>query len=168
MQRRTLLNFGLAATALIAVAGGGVALLRPGLEDGRMTASAKTVFRAVARGVLDGMLPSDSAARDAALAAHLARLDDTIAGFPCATQSELSQLIALISTAPGRSAIVGLHIEWDSASDADIQAAMQDMRTSSLAMRQQVFHALRDLTNAAYFADPQAWTSLGYPGPLAI
>ena len=133
-----------------------------------MTASAKTVFRAVARGVLDGMLPSDRMARDAALTAHMARLDDTLAAFPCATQTEVSQLIALIATAPGRSTIVGLHVDWESASDADIQVAMQDMRSSSLAMRQQVFHALRDLTNAAYFADPQAWTSLGYPGPLAV
>ena len=168
MQRRTLLNFGLAATALIAVAGGGLALLRPGLEDGRMTSSAKAVFKAVARGVLDGMLPADRVARDAALAAHLQRLDDTLAAFPCATQSELSQLIALIATAPGRATIVGLHSDWGNASDAEIQAAMQDMRTSSLAMRQQVFHALRDLTNAAYFADPQAWSVLGYPGPLAV
>jgi hypothetical protein len=168
MQRRTFLNFGLAATAVIAVAGGGLALLRPGLEDGRMTASAKSVFKAVARGVLQGILPADPVARDAALAAHLMRLDDTLAAFPCATQAELSQLIALISSAPGRGVLVGLHTNWDSASDVDIQAAMQDMRTSSLAMRQQVFHALRDLTNAAYFADPQAWSSIGYPGPLAI
>ena len=168
MQRRTLLNFGIAATALIAVAGGGLALLRPGLEAGRMTSSAKQVFSAVARGVLDGMLPADRNVRDAALKAHLERLDDTLAAFPCATQTELSQLIALIASAPGRAAIVGLHGDWDTATDAEIQAAMQDMRTSSLAMRQQVFHALRDLTNAAYFADPQAWASLGYPGPLAV
>jgi hypothetical protein len=168
MQRRTLLKFGLAATAVIAVAGGGSALLRPGLQDGRMTAAARAVFGAVARGVLQGMLPADPTVRDAALAAHLTRLDDTLAAFPCATQSELSQLIALIATVPGRSAIVGLHTDWDAASDAQLQTAMQDMRTSSLAMRQQIFHALRDLTNAAYFADPQAWTSLGYPGPQAV
>ena len=133
-----------------------------------MSASAKAVFRAVARGVLAGMLPPESTARNAALDAHLSRLDDTLAAFPCATQSELSQLIALIATSPGRATIVGLHSDWDSASDADIQAAMQGMRTSSLAMRQQVFHALRDLTNAAYFADPQAWSVLGYPGPVAV
>jgi len=168
MQRRSFLNFGLAATAVIAVAGGGLALLHPGLEEGHMTASAKAVFKAVARGVLQGVLPAEHTAQEAALAAHLVRLDDTLAAFPCATQSELSQLIALIASAPGRSTIVGLHSDWDAASDADIQAAMQDMRHSSLAMRQQIFHALRDLTNAAYFADPQAWTSLGYPGPLAI
>jgi len=135
MQRRTLLNFGIAATAVIAVAGGGLALLRPGLEAGRMTASAKTVFRAVARGVLAGLLPAEPHTRHAALDAHLGRLDDAITALPCATQSELSQLVALIVSTPGRATIVGLHSDWDRASDTDIQAAMQDMRMSSLAMR---------------------------------
>jgi hypothetical protein len=168
MQRRTLLKLGLGATAVLAVAGGGLALLRPGLEGGRMTASAKMVFRAVARGVLDGTLPKDAAAREVALEAHLKRLDDTLAAFPRATQTELSQLLALIAAAPGRSALVGLHTDWESATAADVQQALQDMCTSSLAMRQQAYHALRDLTNAAYFADPQAWSAMGYPGPLAI
>jgi hypothetical protein len=168
MQRRTLLKLGLGATAVLAVAGGGLALLRPGLEGGRMTASAKMVFKAVARGVLDGTLPNDEAVREAALAAHLKRLDDTLAAFPRATQSELSQLLALIAAAPGRSTLVGLHTDWDTASAADVQQALQAMRTSSLSMRQQAYHALRDLTNAAYFADPQVWTAIGYPGPLAV
>ncbi|RQP22942.1 hypothetical protein [Piscinibacter terrae] len=168
MQRRTLLKLGLGATAVLAVAGGGLALLRPGLEGGRMTASAKVVFKAVARGVLDGTLPKDEVAREAALEAHLKRLDDTLAAFPRATQSELSQLLALISAAPGRSTLVGLHTDWEAATAPEIQQALQGMRTSSLAMRQQAYHALRDLTNAAYFADPQGWSALGYPGPLII
>ena len=50
----------------------------------------------------------------------------------------------------------------------DLQQALQDMRTSGLAMRQQIYHALRDLTNAAYYADPKAWPMLGYPGPRAL
>ena len=39
------------------------------------------------------------------------------------------------------------------------------MRTSSLALRQQAYHALRDLTNAAYFADPQSWSAAGLSRP---
>ena len=42
------------------------------------------------------------------------------------------------------------------------------MRTSRIGLRQQAYHALRDLTNAAYFADPQTWPLMGYPGPRAV
>jgi hypothetical protein len=168
MQRRTLLKLGLGAAAVLAVAGGGIALMRPGLVDGRMTPGAKAVFRGVARGVLDGTLPKDPATRETALDAHLRRLDDTLFAFAKPTQEELSQLLALLASTPGRVGIAGLHSDWPDASSADIQQALQGMRTSSLALRQQTYHALRDLTNAAYYADPQIWTLLGYPGPRVI
>ena len=168
MQRRTLLQLGLGATALLAIAGGGLALMKPGLAQGRMTAATRPVFHAVARAVLDGSLPADAARREATLVAHLSRLDDTLAGFPPHVQSELSQLLALLASAPGRATLAGLHADWPEAGVPELQAALQSMRSSSLALRQQAYHALRDLTNAAYYADPATWSLLGYAGPRDI
>lgn len=168
MQRRTLLKLGIGAAALLAVAGGGVALLRPGLLDGRMTPAGRSVFHAVARAVLDGSLPGEPAEREAALEAMLRRLDDTLAGFPAPTQSELSQVLALLASTAGRIGLAGLSTDWPHASTGEIQAALQGMRTSSLAMKQQVYHALRDLTNASYYADPQAWPLMSYPGQRPV
>jgi len=96
------------------------------------------------------------------------RLDDALAAFPPTVQSELSQLLAILSSPPGRAVNAGLHPGWSQASVSQLQSALQDMRNSSLALRQQAYHALRDLTNAAYFADPQAWPLLGYPGPREV
>jgi len=168
MQRRTLLKVGLGATALIAVAGGTLSLLHPGLVDGRLTVSGRAVFEAVARAVLDGSLPADPTRRHAAITAHLKRLDDTLAGLPHPTRAELSQLLALLGSAPGRVALAGLRTDWPDASVGDMQHALQGMRTSSLAVRQQAYHALRDLTNAAYYADPSVWSLMGYPGPRDV
>jgi hypothetical protein len=42
------------------------------------------------------------------------------------------------------------------------------MRTSTLVLRQQAYHALRDLTNAAFYADAAAWAPMGYPGPREV
>ena len=42
------------------------------------------------------------------------------------------------------------------------------MRFADSLTRQQVYHALRDLTNAAWFADAGTWGLLGYPGPTTI
>jgi len=99
---------------------------------------------------------------------HLQRVDDVLFAFPQAVQAELSQLLAILASAPGRVALAGLHTSWPDASVTQIQSALQGMRSSSLALKQQAYQALRDLTNAAYYADPSAWGVLGYPGPRII
>jgi hypothetical protein len=168
MQRRNLLKLGLGATIVLAAAGGGLALLRPGVVDGRLTPAGKAVFHAVARAVLDGSLPTEAAAREAAVVAHLKRLDDAVAAFPEATRRELSQLLALLASPPGRLGLAGLRSDWPDASIAELQQSLEGMRTSALPMRQQIYHALRDLTNAAFYVDPQAWALMGYPGPRTV
>jgi hypothetical protein len=62
MQRRTLLQLGVVGTTLVSLAGAGLALTRPGLRDGRLTAAGREVFAALARAVLDGALPAATAA----------------------------------------------------------------------------------------------------------
>jgi hypothetical protein len=168
MQRRTLLKLGVGSAVLLTLAGGGLALLRPGLSEGRLTAAGREVFLAVARAVLDGVLPDDANARAAVLTHHLQRLDETVAAFPAATQSELSQLLALLASTAGRLGLARLRPTWLDADVSELQQALQGMRTASLALPQQAYHALRDLTNAAYFADAATWAPLGYPGPRAV
>lgn len=165
MQRRSLLKLGVGAAAVLALAGGGVALFQPGLAAGRLTAAGRRVFEAVSRAVLDGSLPPAGAERRAALDAQLGRLDEVILAFPAAVQSELSQLLAILATAPGRRLLAGLATDWPGATVAELHAAFDDMRLSGIAVRQQAYHALRDLTNAAFYADASAWPLLGYPGP---
>ncbi len=168
MQRRRLLQLGLVSAAVLGLAGGGAALWQPGVEGGRLTTSGRALFRAIARAVLDGSLPATSPAQAAALDAHLARLDAAIGALPPATQSELSQLLAVLTLPPGRIALAGLGPDWPDATPAQVAAALQSMRGSTLALRLQAYHALRDLTNAAYYADPTTWALLGYPGPLDL
>jgi len=168
MQRRSLLKLGFGATATLVLAGGGLALLHPGLTQGRLTAAGREVFAAVAAAVLDGSLPTEPSQRANALTAHLQRLDEALGAFPSSVQDELSQLLAMLAVLPGRTLFAGLDAPWAQASAMQVQSALQGMRTSSLALRQQAYQALRDLTNAAYYADPSAWSMLGYPGPRAV
>ncbi|UUZ69586.1 hypothetical protein LP416_09200 [Polaromonas sp. P2-4] len=65
-------------------------------------------------------------------------------------------------------ALAGLSPSWPEASIAEIQQALQGMRLSSLALRQQAYAALHDITAGAYFSDAASWSILGYPGPLKI
>jgi hypothetical protein len=168
MHRRTLLQLGLASAAVLIVAGGAAALVAPGLEEGKLSAAGRHVFQAIGRAVLDGSLPADPGAAQIALGGMLERIDALAQMLPPHAQAELSQLLALLDTAAGRMAVAGLATDWPDASVAQIQSALQSMRVSSVALRQQAYQALHDIVGAAYFSDARAWELLGYPGPLKI
>jgi hypothetical protein len=161
MRRRILLKIGVGSAIVVAAVSGGIALISPGLDGTKLSRHGRVVFEAIARAVLDGSLPAaDAPERTGALRAHLARVDDVIAAFPEATRNELCQLIALLASMSGRVAIAGLSTDWAQASVAQLQGSLQ--------LRQQIYHALRDLTNAAYFSDPATWARIGYPGPREL
>ncbi|WP_342129709.1 hypothetical protein [Hydrogenophaga sp. OTU3427] len=168
MRRRGLLTLGLGAAVGLALVGGGLALQQPVLVAGRLAAPARGLFVAVGRAVLAGSLPTEPAAQAQALLAWLGRLDDSIAALPPHTQAELGQLLAVLVSAPGRWTLAGLRTDWPQASVAEVQAALEAMRHSRLALRQQAYFALRDLSAAAYFAAPETWFALGYPGPMDL
>ena len=168
MQRRTLLKAGVASAVLLTVVGSGAALIQPGLERGALSAAGRDVFRAIGVGVLDKTLPDEAGAKAAALTALLGRVDVLISALPPHAQAELSQLLSILATRAGRRALAGLGTPWAVASAPDVQFALQGMRLSSLAVRQQAYAALHDITAGAYFSEPATWVVLGYPGPVAI
>lgn len=168
MERRTLLKLGIGSAALLALAGGGAMLLSPGLDGDRLTPAGRDVFLAVSRAVLDGSLPPDGAARERELAQQLGRVEGFIATLPRATRRELSMLIGLLGGAPGRLGLAGLQPHWGEASVEQVQAALESMRHSRLELRQQAYHALRDITNGTFYSAPEHWALTGYPGPTDL
>lgn len=169
MQRRTLLKLGLTSAAVLLVAGGAASWLRPGLQaDATLSAAGRDVFSAIGRGVLDKSLPQQEGARQVALDGLLKRVDTLVQALPPHAQAELSQLLSVLASAPGRLALAGLSQPWPQASIADLQQALQGMRLSALALRQQAYGALHDIATGAYFADAATWPLLGYPGPRKI
>lgn len=168
MQRRTWLKLGILSAAALAVVGGAAILIQPGLERGALTATGKSVFRAIGMGVLDKTLPEQSSAKEAALIGLLSRIDILVGALPPYAQAELSQLLSVLGSGAGRLALAGLRTPWANASVQDIQAALQNMRLSSLALRQQAYAAIHEITVGAYFSESDTWVLLGYPGPLKI
>jgi hypothetical protein len=168
MRRRTWLQLGAASAAVLAVGGGSIALMRPAWSEGRLSATGREVFLAAAAALLQGTLPAAAPARDASLAALLERIEALVAGLPAHAQAEVSQLLSLLASAPGRRFFAGLEAPWRDARIEQVQAALQAMRISSLALRQQVYQALHDIVGGAYFSEPRTWDLLGYPGPRPI
>ena len=185
MQRRTWIKLGVVGGALLAVGGGLVAVSRRGWEPataagasssgdapaGHLSVAGRELFGAVAAVVLEGLLPDAADAPQAhavAVNAHLQRLEVAINGLPAATQDEIAELSGLLLHPVGRVLLTGLRPDWAEAPLPALREAMQGLRESRLALRQQTYHALRDLSNGAYFSDPGAWAQIGYPGPQAV
>lgn len=168
MQRRRLLALGAFSAVALAVGGGSIALMQPGLANARLTIGGREIFAAIGGAILDGSLPAGETPRQAAVAGLLDRIDALIAALPPHAQAELSQLVALLASAPGRRALAGVSSPWQDASVGEVQQGLQAMRVSALALRRQAYQALHDIVGGAYFSDSQTWVALGYPGPLTI
>ena len=168
MQRRSLLKLGVASAVLLTLAGGVAVLLQPGLQDGKLTPAGRALFASVGRAILQGTLPAEPQAAAQALAGLVDRIDALVIGLPPHVQAELSQLVGLLCTAAGRRGLAGLDTDWSSATAQQVQAALQHMRQSSLALRQQTYQALHEIVGGAYFSDSSTWAVVGYPGPVTI
>lgn len=168
MQRRTLIKVGVAAGALLAVAAGTLALLQPARVEGHLTAPTQTLMASLARSVLGTLWPADPAREAEALSGLVGRFEATVAGLSPGQQAEVDELLTIAASAPGRLALFGLASPWGQARPEQVTSSLQSMRLSRLAIRQQAFHALRGLINAAWFADASTWAAIGYPGPRAL
>lgn len=168
LQRRSFLKLGIGAAVVLAVAGGAVAMIKPGLVNGRLSPSARMLMTRVGQAMLQGTLPADVQAQQTAIDALLQRTDAFTSGLPDHVQAELSQLLGLLATAAGRRGIVGLSASWEDASVADTTAALQAMRASGTALRIQAYQGLHDLVFVPYFSGEASWAGIGYPGPTAV
>lgn len=169
MQRRRVLKLGVVSATAIGILASVSWVLQPVQMQRKAVSSAGLkVLVAVSAGLLEGSIPTERKARAAAMSSYLDRLADTVSGLPSSSQRDLAQVLSLLSQAPGRRVLSGLGTHWTEASQEAIRDALETMRASRWALRRQVYHALRDLARAAWFADPMTWGALGYAGPLAI
>jgi hypothetical protein len=163
------MKLGLGSAAVLTLGGGWLAATtEPGWQRAGFSAPAQRVWVAVGRALLDGVLPTDPAEQTQALQGLVQRLHVAVSALPDHAQQELSQLLTLLASAPGRRMVGALPTDWAQASVPELQAALQDMRASRISLRVQGYLALHDLVGAAYFSEPATWAVLGYPGPTKI
>lgn len=169
MNRRWWIRGALGAAVVSGLAAGaGYRVWKPGYQNGQWPQDLAPTLHALGAVLLAGSLPTQENAAQAALQAWLQRLASTLVGLPPPVQAEVSDLLALLRLAPGRLVLCGDTADWASLPTADLQYRLTQMRSASLALRQQAYLALRDLSLAAYYAGPEAWPALGYPGPAQL
>lgn len=167
-SRRAFLRFGAAGALLLAFAGATRAQGTYRAADGADTLRAlsdadREVLAAVTPAILAG-----TAATGASFAAAIGSIDRAVAGLPPHLQEEVRQLLALLASWPGRRWIAGVDAPWQEASVAEVTAFLERWRFSRWALLQQGYHALHDLVLAAWYARPDSWPAIGYPGPPEV
>lgn len=133
-----------------------------------LDASLRTVIPAIAPVILQGAFPVAGTQRAAALERIARGVALAVGALGAASQKEVAELFALLAFAPTRIAVAGVTSSWDQAGAADIEGFLRRWQHSRLDLLQSGYQALHDLVLGAWYADPQSWAAIGYPGPPAL
>lgn len=127
--------------------------------------SLRTVVQAVAPVILQGAFPAADPGRRAALERITEGVAKAVGSLGAASQKEAAELFALLAFAPTRIAVAGLGTPWDQASTADIEGFLRRWRDSPVDLLKSGYLALHDLVLGAWYAEPETWAAIAYPGP---
>ena len=157
--RREFLKTGLAGALLLNVAG----CTRPAQGNGRTV-----VLTALIPVFLAGVLPRGGATRPELIARTVAGVDKAIAGLALATQKEVGELFDLLSFTPTRMIVAGVWSPWPEASAEAIGRFLESWRNSRFDLLKSGYAALHDIIFSAWYARPDTWTAIDYPGPPKV
>lgn len=157
--RRQFLQTGLAGSLLLNIS----ACSRPSQNGGR-----HAVLKALIPVILAGALPPASSNLDALVVSTIAGVDKAIAGLSLATQKEIGELFDLLAFAPTRMLAAGIWSPWDEARPEAISKFLESWRHSRFDLLKSGYAALHDLIFGAWYARPDTWAAIGYPGPPKV
>ncbi len=154
ITRRQFLKTGLAGGLLLGTAG----CARPPAERRR-----RAVLAAIVPVMLAGAIGQEQSS--AAIARTVASVETAIAGLALPTQKEIGQLFDLLSFAPTRILAAGVWADWPQASPEAIGRFLESWRHSRFDLLKSGYAALHNLIFGAWYATPESWPAIGYPGP---
>lgn len=167
MDRRTLIKRGLFGGAVLAAAGALPLALSPTrivhrprrglkvLDDTRFAILSAVSARTVS---VEGADPAEIA--------H--RVDETLDLMSPEVQADFRQLLMTLESAAVGLLLDGRPRSFTALGPKDQDAALRSWRDSRLLLRRSGYAALRKLTLAAYYAGPESWAGVRYPGPPEI
>ncbi|HEX7984503.1 MAG TPA: hypothetical protein VF616_13385 [Duganella sp.] len=167
-SRRSFLKLGVAGAIALAAGGAVYRLTHAPAQPQRfaLDAATATLLAALIPSMLGPVLPTDPAARAAAIERTAGQVGAAIAGLPLASQKQVGDLFGMLSLAPVRRLLAGVPGGWARAAPADVDAFLQRWRHHRLRTLQTAYHALHDLILGAWYAQPANWAAIGYPGPI--
>ncbi|MRX27637.1 hypothetical protein [Kangiella sp. HZ709] len=99
-------------------------------------------------------------------ALHLMQqIDKAIDFVTQSSQDELRQLFDLLGNQLGRAYFAGVWSSWSSANVIAVTEFLNDWRTSFMSLLRSGYMGLHQIVMGAFYAQPQSWKAIGYPGP---
>jgi hypothetical protein len=141
---------------------------RSAIPASALSADGSDIMRALIPALLDGALPAEPGARQAAIEETVTAVATAIDGLSPVAREDLSALFAMLSFAPLRIAFADIDGAWRDASVSDANAFLVRLQKSRWSVKRTAYDALHQLTFAAWYANPRTWPSIGYPGPPAL
>jgi hypothetical protein len=126
-----------------------------------------TLFKALLPVILAGALP-DGAAQSKAMDDTLHSLDELLYYSSEAGHKQLGQGFDLLTFALTRYLTTGLGHGWGEASAADVDAALQHLRNSGVGLLRSAYIGLLQMSEMAWYRQPQSWVAIGYAHPVKI
>lgn len=123
------------------------------------------VIAALAPAILAGSLPEDAASRQIAINEVVEAFDRTVAGLSPSVQTEVEELLSLLTMSFTRKFVAGVSKPWNEASEADVKAFLDGWRNSRFALLQQGYQAIVRVMIACWYGNPLSWGRIGYSGP---
>jgi hypothetical protein len=166
-NRRTFLKAGVLG-ALVLAAGGAVYRKVQGpapLAPYRLDGGARAALAAIVPAVIGPMLPTEAGARTALILRTVDGVQQAVHGLSLSAQKEIQDLFGLLSLAPARRLLAGVPA-WEDAGTEQVAAFLQSWRTHRLGLLRSAYAALHDLVLGVWYAQPDSWAAIGYPGPI--
>lgn len=157
--RRQFLKTGLAGGLLLNLA----ACRRPAENGGR-----SSILKALVPVLLAGALPDEAKAAEMLVARTISGVDRAIAGLSLTAQKEIGELFDLLAFTPTRILAAGLWSSWDEATPEALVRFLESWRHSRFDLLKSGYAALHDLILGAWYARPETWGAIGYPGPPRV
>ncbi|MBV8639342.1 MAG: hypothetical protein JO322_14780 [Candidatus Eremiobacteraeota bacterium] len=153
MNRRQWIGSGVAAAALLVVAGA--------YRFRALSESDRDILAAIGPVMLAGSLPQG----DDAMRAFVEGFDKAVAGLTPSVQAEIAQLFTILRVPPLRMLATGVMRPWHLADGEEIARFLNRWRYSNIIQLRSAYDALHQLSHGAWYGNPRSWPQTGYPGP---
>ncbi len=174
-SRRQFIKTGMVGALWLGLASSGMALTGCGQKEHPvctdcewLSPSDQILLVAIIPVMLWGALPMTGKGRNAAIQSVLSGFDTTVIHFSPAVRKEIRQLLDLLQFPVTRIILTGVTSPWHQEDALGIRSFLTRLQTSRISLFRSGYYALHDLIVGAWYANPDSWKRISYPGPPAL
>jgi len=125
-------------------------------------------FRAITPVILGRVSDKDQWPPESVVSDVIKGVDTAILNLPKSTQEDLSTVFNLLAFRPTRFVMTGVWSSWEAATYDSLNDAMDSWSGTGIQLWRSAYEGIRKLILASWYATPNSWQGIGYPGPPKI